>query len=391
MNNSLFQSSRTTWIIALLLAGFVLLRASGALADSEVHASGLVNPIKIAMTPGGSLLVAEQGTGNNTGRLSIVDRWGNVRPLISGLPSGIEVTEAGYSGPAGVDITGCCLVTLLIGEGDAMRFDPAGPPGRQIPNPVGPVSPIFSSLLRLQLFESVEHLDGGFVLTYAQQETLADGFPVILENASGERVKIWLAAEFKDFRPETFINVRNSNPFDFALYKNSTMPVVIDSGSNSVVDIGLFHPPKTLLRFAPVPNPLPFGPPVSDAVPTSIWYWKGNKFLVTLFVGVPFPPGAASVRIVDVQDRTESTFISGLTSAMDVMRLGSRTYVLQFSQNMTAAPPLPGQLLRFADPAGPAAVVTGDLITPTAMVYSKRNNSMYITELATGLVKRVGL
>ena len=46
---------------------------------ATVFATGLQAPIKIRLTPVGNLLVAEGGTGPNTGRISLVSRTGVTR------------------------------------------------------------------------------------------------------------------------------------------------------------------------------------------------------------------------------------------------------------------------------------------------------------------------
>src|SRR5947199_10545628 len=67
------------------------------------------------------------------------------------------------------------------------------------------------------------------------------------------------------------------------------------------------------------PNPLfPFGPPAIDPVPDSIHLF-GGQFLVTLLSGFPFPPGVAQVRIVDTHTGEDKPFITGLTSAIDLL------------------------------------------------------------------------
>ena len=54
----------------------------------ETFATGLLAPSKIIQTPRGNFIVAEGGPQvPNNGRVSIVDRSGNHRTLLDGLPS----------------------------------------------------------------------------------------------------------------------------------------------------------------------------------------------------------------------------------------------------------------------------------------------------------------
>ena len=393
--------ARTT-LLALSAAFGLSIAASlvplAASAGSSVFATGLNGPMKLDLTERGALLVSERGTGNDDGRLSIVDRFGNVRPLVSGLPSGLEVLGQ-PSGPTGVKRLECCVVHLTIGEGDTLRFAPTGLPGTLMPNPDrrppdGPVdarvsSPLFSSLLRLVFNGPLDEVSGGFELTAANQQTLADGFTVQLKNGAGEKVWIRLVVDIKDFRPDPDINVRGSNPFGLTHGERDYQFLIADGGGNSLMQISPFEAPRTLLRFAPVANPAGVLPPFTDAVPTSVVRAWGDRYLVTLFAGVPFAEGTSSVRLVDVGDRTESVLIPGLTSAIDVLPLGATIYVLEHSVNLFGG--APGRLLRFSSPTATPTVLVNDLAGATSMVYSPRQRSFFVTELFANQVRRVEL
>lgn len=375
--------------IPLWAAGALCLLVSLPAAASEptVHASGLAGPVKLVLTDRGSLVVSERGTGAKDGRLSVVDRAGAARPLLSGLPSGIEVTGV-PSGPSASLLSGCCILDLLISEVDTLRFSPNGPP-QQVPNPVAVSSPILSSLLRLVFNHAIDASAGGFALTAADHVTLADGYTVALENADGQKAWVSLVVDLKDFRPDPVTNVRGSNPWGIASAGFIGSVALVDAGQNSVVEIEPFGPPKTPLRFARVPNPPGAIPPTSDPVPTTIRALGRHKYLVTLFGGVPFAQGSSSVRVVDLKSRTEVPLVTGLTSAIDALQVGSDLYVLEFSANNFAG--LPGRLLRFATPASAPVIVASGLVSPSNMAYSAKERALYITEINTGRIIRVAL
>jgi hypothetical protein len=280
-------------------------------------------------------------------------------------------------------------VNLSIGLGDATRFDPGPPREVPNPNPGSPSSPIFSSVLQVVFSDPVDELTGAFNLSAADYETLADGFPVVLGNSSGERVSIKLLADLKDFRPDPATNVRGSNPFAITIARHFDGLLVIDSGQNSVVQLDLFQPPKTLLRFARVPNPAGAIPPTSDAVPTSIRHIDGSKYLVSLLGGVPFAQGSASIRLVDAEKRTESVLIGGLTSVTDVLRIRSGFYVLEISTNLSQG--APGRLLRLSSPSAVPEVIATGLIGASGMVYSPQEHAIFIAEIFAGRISRVDL
>src|SRR6185369_5707144 len=91
-----------------------LIASAALLLGGEVSAqcpvtqltSGLLNPLSITQSNQGNLIVSESGTAvPNSGRISLVDRNGNRRTLVAGLPSGIS--DVGTpSGPAGLFLRG---------------------------------------------------------------------------------------------------------------------------------------------------------------------------------------------------------------------------------------------------------------------------------------------
>src|SRR6476659_10927154 len=65
--------------------------------------SGLHAPSKIIFSTKGSLLVAEQGSGTNNGRISLIDPdTGQRRTLLDGLPSAFAAPNNDPSGPSGL-------------------------------------------------------------------------------------------------------------------------------------------------------------------------------------------------------------------------------------------------------------------------------------------------
>jgi hypothetical protein len=165
---------------------------------------------------------------------------------------------------------------------------------------------------------------------------------------------------------------------------------VVDASFNLIWTVDLnTGATAVLMRFASLSNPLfPFGPPAVDPVPDSIHLF-GGQFLVTLLSGFPFPPDVAQVRIVDPHTGDDKPFITGLTSAIDVLpvktlRDGDEFLTLEFSTNqLTQAP---GRLQLFTSPDGPPAVVADCLITPTSMALDPKTGSLFVAEIFTGRI-----
>lgn len=370
-------------ITALLLAA----TAPPLLAQTQsVFVSGLNAPTKTDVTYLGGLLVSERGTGVNDARLTVVDRTGNAKAIVGGLPSGVDATT-GVSGAQGVLVRGCCVVDLAIGEGDTLRFE--GAP-RQVPNPIGPNSPLYSTVLRFTFNRTLHNVSDAFELTAEDHATLADGQPIEKNNSAGEWMRVRALADTKDFRPDPVTNVRASNPFGITDNRSEPGVLLADAGQNSVVAIGSwFGPPRTVIRFAPIGNGPGAVPPVSDPVPTAIRHYQGHEYLVSLLSGVPFATGNASIRLVNVVRRTQRVLIPGLTSVTDVLPIGSSIYVLEISSNLSQG--APGRLLRFASPTAQPEVIASGLQGASGMTYSAPLRSIFIAESFAGRITRVAL
>ncbi len=386
----LFASVRFSLALAVLT---VLLAGVQVSAQCPELISGLRTPLGTALTNQGNLLVSETGTTTpNTGRISIVDTSGNRRTLLVGLPSAInDVGEP--SGPAGLFMRGRTLY-VAMGTGDAGRPGPF--PGTTIPNPAGPSSPIFSSVLAIHFSANAEKTTTGFTLTLANQQALAGGQKVTLSNGGGDKITIQMVADFPNFIPFPLPffagNVQLSNPFQLVAIEDELY--VTDGGRNLVWQINLptgsFSP---LAAFPRIPNPLfpTFGGPFLDAVPTGIASSDG-QLLVTLFRGFPFPPLTSTVEQVDPLTGSDTALITGLRTAIGVLPItedeDTDYLVLQHTSGTVILPPWsgPGLVLRFATPAGPPIVVANCLTRPTTMTLDKKTGTLYVSELGGRIV-----
>lgn len=387
----------TTKRITILLTTVAL---ASALANTSARAQcaaapfagGLAAPSKLIFSTKGNLLVAESGNGPNTGRISIVDPTsGERRTLVDGLPAGLAA-EGGTSGPSGLAMRGRKLY-VTIGAGDATL--PAGPPGAEVPNPA-PSSPILSSLLELRFSAGVERKTDGFTMTVADHDALANGDRVKLRDGRGGTLTVRLIADFPDFtpspRPDLPDAVRPSNPFGVVADKKTLY--VVDAAANAAYLVDArSKESSTFAVFAPVPNTRGFGPPVSEAVPDSIRLF-GDRLLVTILTGFPFPPGAAQVRALDPATGESEPLITGLTTAIDVLPIetanGTEFLTLEFSAEMLASPPLNGRLRRYATPDGPPQVLADCLVSPTSMARDEKTGAIFITEIFTGRIVKIG-
>src|SRR5215211_1492349 len=358
-----------------------LLVPAQANAQCNELISGLRQPIGTVLSNQDNLLVSENGTtAVLSGRISIVDPSGNRRTLLDGLPSAIsDVGEP--SGPHGILMRGRYLY-VAIGTGDV---GVAGPfPGTTVENPNGPSSPIFSSVLRIHFSANVEKTTGGFTLTPANQQALANGETLSLSSGGGDAITIQMIADFSNFVPFPLPsfpqNIQLSNPFDLVPVGDSLY--VTDGGRNRVWQIDVSTGAvSTLVTFPNIPNPIfpTVGGPFLQAVPTGIASFQ-HQLLVALFRGAPFPTGVSSIEQVDPMTGGDTPFITGLTTAIDILPItkkGATNYlVLQYA---SAGPFFqgPGLVLRFDTPAGPPSVIASCLTAPTSMTLNKKTGTLH--------------
>ena len=370
------------------------LRAQAPAPAITPFATGLLAPAKIIQTPLGNFIIAEGGPQvPNNGRVSIVDGQGHRRTLLDGLPSA-RTFVGDFNGTTGVWLDGRTLY-VLNGQGDVTLAGPV--PATEKANPA-PSSPIFSSVLAVHFSAAMEDATTGVRLTPADHTALKAGERLIRTDSNGHRMEIELITDFPDYAPEprpNFANnVRHSHPY--GVVGQGRFLYIVDAGFNKVRKLDVRSgTEETLTSFAPTPNPrLPVGPPVLENVPTSI-RWDGDQLLVTLFSGGPFfLPGFSTVQEVDPGTGVTSPLITGLSSAIDTIPLGSRgrdggELTLEF--NLTFPAPGVGRIQFFSAADGNPVILVDCLTTPTSMVLDRKGERVVISELATGRLVTLAL
>jgi hypothetical protein len=276
---------------------------------------------------------------------------------------------------------------LAIGPGDAERAGAA--PGTSMLNPQSASSPIFSSLLEIHFSADVDAISGTFHMTPQHQQTLNDGGEVELADA-GATARISLLTRFPMAEPNPAAAYKFSNPWGLALSDDGRILYLTDASQNCLLRIDTTTGRwRRVARFGPLPNPTPVGPPVVDAVPTSVRIY-GNAVLVSFLSGFPFVGDNGRVLLVNPETGVAEPFIFNLTSATDVIwrpRTGGRPqfFVLEFSSNQSANPAPPGRLLRY-DSA--ERQVAGTFITPVSMVFDEATSELFVLELR-GQIQRL--
>lgn len=380
-------------LVSLALAVLFAASASSASAQcpTTFFTAGLKAPTEIILTPAGNLLVAEAGDAPNTGRISLVDRDGNRRTIIDGLPSGIA---EGPSGPSGLFLRGR---TLFISIGAGNNVLPGPVPGTEMANPT-PSSPLFASVLSVQFNASVEETTEGFALTLDDHFDLKAGERLRLVNSRNERLTVEMAVDIRDFtyefRPEFANNVRASNPFGLVAMGNTLF--IVDASQNVIYEAKSRtrgEEPRVAVTFQRRRNPLPFGPPFIDPVPDSLRL-MGKQLVVTTLTGFPFPQGGAEVIRINRTNNSQTVLFGGLTAAIDALPVedsSGRThfFTLEFSANMLSDPAAPGRLRHFAGPGAQPVTLADCLISPSGLAYDASTGTLYIAEIFTGRIMKI--
>ncbi len=350
-----------------------------------VLASGLKNPSRLIVTDSGNILVSEAGdAAPNTGRLSRVSATGTRTTVIDNLPSGVAPDNV--TGPWHLGLRGSKTLFVAIGTGDTTVLDGGG---NGVPNPAGPSSPLFSSVLGINFSKTLDKTSGGFVLTAAAQQTLANGYAAVLNNTAGETAEVFVLTDVRDIVRDASGAPRRSNPFGLAVGSNALW--ISDASRNDVQEVDLCTGrARQVAPLAPIPNPLPFGPPALEPVPTGLAEY-GNSLLVALETGFPFPAGAAEIKRVNPDTGAVTTFIGGLTQAIDILvspnHGQSKFYVIELSTDLLSG--APGRLLRFDSPTATPTVLSSSLIFPSSVGRDTHSGALYVTQFFTGEIVKI--
>ena len=352
---------------------------------STPFVSGLLNPSKLVITDSGSLLVTEAGSTPNSGRVSLIDKAGTRKTLVDGLPSGLAAPDLTPDGPDGLVLQDTTLY-ILNGEGDGFRAGTA--PNTIVPNPSGPSSPLFSSILKVTFPVPIDSVVSPITLTAAQNATLADYGTVTMT----DKTTVELLTDFRDGMADPVTAWRNSHPYGItALPNRPNRLYVVDAGMNQLYEVNLNSGrSQVIAHFAPFSNGGAVGvPPVSEAVPDSIRPF-GTQLLVSFLRGFPFTPGGSQIASVDPDTGKVTPFIAGLSSPIDVLSIdgtGARPvfFTLEYSANQLAG--APGRVTRYDSPQG--KVIADGLKGPTSLAYDSATGTLYVAVHDAGTIVKI--
>ena len=242
-----------------------------AQVDRFEHVTNRMNsPFGVYVDQAANSWVTETGTGNNDGRILLVRPNGRKDEIVVGLPSRLdnrgEVLGAWHTLPISKH-----EIAVVIGEGPA---------------------PMFGRILVFSLRKFQPGIDEPYSIDEA------------IESVD---VSTFVKAQ---------AGVVNSNPYSIALDKKGNW-YVTDAGSNMVIQITKKRKHSVFAKFPQLENPLPFGPPMIDAVPTKIVPGSRGNFFIATLTGFPFPDTTARIYKLDRLGRL-TTHASGLSRLTDI-------------------------------------------------------------------------
>ncbi|MCK6693247.1 MAG: ScyD/ScyE family protein [Thermoanaerobaculia bacterium] len=321
-----------TFILLFLLLSGVALRSQ----TYTVIADSLRLPTGLEVDAQGRLWVVESGYGFDDGAVSVQLPDGALAPVVVGLPSFFDTMTQESVGPWHTLALPNNQLAVTSGlAGGVYLFDLNGfTPG---------VSPPKSAV------DSVAFLDiTGFVFQ--------NGFT-------------------------------ESNPYSLARDASGNL-YIADAAANTVVKVEPTGQMTVFDTFPDIPNPLPFGPPTIDPVPTRILAKPGGGFYVCGLTGFPFLDSAATIYSVS-SDGVVTPYAGGFTTLTD-MALDAVTgdlFVLQlgkFDLSIFNYAPNSAKVTRIK-PNGDRIVVADGFDLGSALALDGQGN-LYVSELGVGRI-----
>ncbi len=195
----------------------------------------------------GNVWVTEHGTGNDDGQITIIDPSGNKTLFMNGLPSTYNQAAGEVAGSFRTYQMPNNRVLVVVGESPHEKAE---------------------------------------ALLVVNKSDFTPGTPLNLANVE-QIIKLG-----------TYVHAQGmpqSDPFH-ATWDAAGNIYVADAGANSILKWDKTTGQVSIVKtFAPFPNPLPFGPPVVDQVPTKVLAKADGTFYVCQLTGFPFVIGAAKV------------------------------------------------------------------------------------------------
>ena len=328
-------------LVLLVLLTFCWVIGSSQM-ETEIVGIDLRNPTGIEIDAEGNLWIAEAGSGSNDAAVTIIWADGTQERVVDGLASAFDTTTMNVDGAHRVQSLGENYVGILMDEGSAE---------------VGS---------RIMVYERAKFVPGSML-------SASDAIHTV---HSGQQMKeLGLA----------------SNTFSFV--HDGCDVYMADAAANALTKRdGLSGVISVVAELPAKPNPLPFGPPFIESVPTRILSNPAGGFLVSEFTGFPFADGSSSILEVDADGKV-STYDSAFTLLTDMRASpdGDGIYVLQYASfRLDSTPPWvigSSMVIHRRNDGSRDTLATG--FGPSAGMALDEEGSIYVTNLFFGNVMKL--
>ena len=340
MTNSLQQSKKNKMVLLYLIAALLLVAGCkksdnfpAPVLKIVTFTTGLAGPIGLEIDKYGNVWVAQSGSGKNDGKVSIIKPNGQKYDAIINLES--IITKIGeIEGPS----------HLLLKDGILYIL---GASGKMYKAAVTGFKPGDAAINGGSL--ATEDI-GAFVLAHNFVNDAHDTHPYNI--TTGPEGAFYIA--------------------------DAAANAIIKRANNGVLSV-----------FAEVPgiaNPLPFGPPQIQSVPTGIIF-DGQNFLITTLLGFPFPEGKAIVYKISKQGSV-SIYQQGFTTLVDIApgEFCSQMIVEHGIFGNTGFTPNTGKLIAINSTT--SKIIAEGLNLPVGIKQANQH-TWYVTSLGDGSILKI--
>jgi hypothetical protein len=338
-NNYIMKS-----FLSLLFFTFLSLGLS-AQAEISVIGTGFRAPIGIEVDADKNIWIAESGTGQADGAISVIWADGTIERVIDSLPSIFDAEANETQGSLKIQLLNDQYLAVFISE-------------------VG--GELGSSIL---IYDR-----SGFQQGNASLRT-SDALNAI---HVGEQVIGRLG-------------FAESNPY--SLVDNGCEMLIVDAAANSIIRRdGLTGVMNVFATLSSKPNPLPFGPPFYEPVPTRILKDPNGGFLLSQLTGFPFLDGASNIYQVSSEGEV-SVRDSNLTLVTDMRHhpSGDGILALQFAQfRGDSLPPFlfnSSMITHLKNDGSRDTIASG--FGPSPGMAVNADGTIYVTHLFLGMVMQI--
>ncbi len=325
-----------TSVVASLLIGIGGSASAATLSISDIVLDNLANPRGMTVGADGWLYVAQAGSGGDgasivggDGTTMSYGSTGSITRVRNGTQEIVAADLPSLAAEGGFGATGVHDVAF---HDDALHavFGFGGDPNQR--------SGLAAAHPSAALLGQVGRVDDGNVTAFADFASLE------LDGGQDDEA--------------------NSNPFSLTTGPGGL--IVSDAGGNDLLAVGADGAVDPIAFIPPAPNPLPFGPPVYQAVPTGIATGTDGTVAVALLTGFPFPEGTANVLGL-APDGSLGTIAEGFTNLIDVaFGLDGALFALETDSDSLLNPGTTGALYEvFAD--GTRSLLFDGLESPTGL------------------------